>query len=341
MKSTEEIKQYFIDKVASAPDLAQLEQIRIEFLGKKGHITEALSLISKVNPEERKAYGERINTLKNYIIEELEHIKVKLEAEFLEAKLLAEKIDITLSPRNYSVGKEHPITKVITELKSIFSKLGFDYAEGPDIENDWNNFTALNIPEHHPARQMHDTFYLKEDKLLLRTHTSPVQIRHMTKHKPPIKIISIGKVYRSDYDATHTPMFHQIEALYVDKNINMVHLKSYLEMFLKLFFEVENAPVRLRPNHFPFTEPSAEVDVKCDRSSKQEIKIGMGNDWLEILGCGMVNPKVLENVGLDPSEYQGFAFGAGVERLAMLKYNIPDLRTFFEGDIRWLKHYGF
>lgn len=341
MISTEEIKQSFTKEVASVTDLAQLEQLRVKYLGKKGQVTEALSLISKVTPEERKAYGESVNIVKNYIIVELDQLKGKLEEEFIEKKLVAEKIDITLPPRNYTVGKEHPISKVIDDLKSIFSKMGFGYASGPDIESDWNNFTALNIPEHHPARQMHDTFYLKEDKLVLRTHTSPVQIRHMTNNKPPIKIISIGKVYRSDYDATHTPMFHQIEALYIDKNITMVHLKSYLELFLKLFFEVEQAPIRLRPNHFPFTEPSAEVDVKCDRSNKQEIKIGLGNDWLEILGCGMVNPKVLQNVGLDPNEYQGFAFGAGIERLAMLKYNIPDLRTFFEGDIRWLKHYGF
>jgi phenylalanyl-tRNA synthetase alpha chain len=341
MRSTEEIKHLFSEKLSQAKDLPLLEALRVEFLGKKGLVSEALSLISKVAPEERKAYGEKVNALKLQITQALEEKKKSFEEAELNERLKKEVVDITLPPRNYLPGKQHPISKIILELKDIFAQMGFESVEGPEIENEWNNFTALNIPENHPARQMHDTFYMQEKGMVLRTHTSPVQIRYMTNNKPPIRIISVGKVYRSDYDATHTPMFHQIEALYIDKNVNIGHLKGCLEGFLKIFFGVEAAPIRLRPSYFPFTEPSAEVDVRCDRSNKAEIKIGNGQDWLEILGCGMVNPKVLENVGLDPNEYQGFAFGAGVERLAMLKYNIPDLRTFFEGDIRWLKHYGF
>lgn len=342
MNSASEIQELFSQKIQKLSSLSELNEIRVEFLGKKGYLTEALNSISQLPPEERKPYGKLVNSLKQDISQKIEQLKSDFEEQELTKKLLEDKIDISLPPRNYKIGKQHPINKAILDLKGVFTRMGFTFDAGPDIEDEWNNFTALNIPQHHPARQMHDTFYLEYQKdLLLRTHTSCVQIRHMRNHKPPVKVISIGKVYRSDYDATHTPMFHQIEGLYIGKNVTISHLKSYLELFLQLFFEVEKAPIRLRPSYFPFTEPSAEADVKCDRSSKGEIKIGIGNDWLEILGCGMVHPKVLENMGVDPEEYQGFAFGAGIERLAMLKYNIPDLRTFFEGDIRWIQHYGF
>lgn len=339
MATLASIKESFLSKLDATTSLKDLEALRIEFLGKSGHIADQMKLIGSLAPEEKKSFGAEVNAVKEFISSGLDDKKALLEKIELAKKLDSETIDITLPPYDYKVGKVHPITQTILEIKDIFSKLGFTCIEGNEIEDDWHNFTALNIPAHHPARQSHDTFYV-EGGDLLRTHTSNMQIRYMQNNKPPYKIVTIGKVYRSDYDATHTPMFHQVECLYIDKNINMGHLKGCLETFLKLFFGLQELPIRLRPSFFPFTEPSAEVDIRCDRSSKGEIKIGEGNDWVELLGSGMVHPNVLRNVGIDPNEYQGFAFGAGIERLTMMKYNIPDLRTMFEGDIRWIKHYG-
>lgn len=333
------LKKSFEDKLEKLNSIKDLEAMRIEFMGKNGKVQECMQVIGSLPPEERKEFGAKVNELKDFIKNELESRRSLFEKLELEKKLADEVIDVTLPARHYQTGKIHPISKTIEDLKSIFKELGFSCIEGNEIEDEWHNFSALNIPDHHPARQSHDTFYLEDGKLL-RTHTSNMQIRYMLANKPPYRIVSIGKVYRSDYDATHSPMFHQIECLYIDKGINMSHLKWCLETFLKMFFGLDKLPIRLRPNFFPFTEPSAEVDIRCDRQSKSEIKIGEGNDWIELLGSGMVHPNVLRNVGVDPEEYQGFAFGAGIERLAMLKYNIPDLRTMFEGNIRWLKHFG-
>lgn len=330
-----------IEKAAS---LEEIEQVRIAQLGKKGVISEQLQSLGKLPAEERKEFGASINKIKNSITEKLEAKKLLLEEAELENKLAEESVDVTLPVRPEKEGKIHPISKVIEECIEIFAAQGFKVEEGPEIEDDFHNFSALNIPPNHPARQMQDTFYLPSNDngqpLVLRTHTSSVQIRTMQNGKPPFKFIAPGRVYRSDYDMTHTPMFHQIEGLYIDKNINMGHLKGCLHEFLKAFFELDEVPLRFRPSFFPFTEPSAEVDIGCERGNG-ELKIGAGKDWLEILGCGMVHPNVLKNVGIDPEEYQGFAFGLGIERLAMLKYGAPDLRNFFDSDIRWLEHYGF
>ena len=326
-----------LDKIASLKDL---EALRVEFLGKEGLIATQMKKIVALSPEERKSFGASINEVRNFIADEITKRKAKLDQEALKLQLAQESIDITLPARQYAIGRMHPISKVMEEIREIFSKLGFGFNDGPDIEDDWHNFTALNIADTHPAREIHDTFYIAEENLLLRTHTSTVQIRTMQNSKPPFKFITFGRTYRSDYDATHTPMFNQLEGVYIDKDVHMGHLKGCLEQFLKQFFGLDTVLMRFRPSYFPFTEPSIEVDIKCDRSNKTEIKIGSGQDWLEILGCGMVHPNVLRNVGVDPKEYQGFAFGVGIERLAMLKYNIPDLRSFFEGDIRWHKHYG-
>ena len=320
----------------------EVEEIRIKFLGKNGLMTAQAKKIATVSNEIRREFGQKVNEIKAKIAGEIEEIKASLSEAKLEAKLQKESIDVTLPGREFTRGRIHPITQTIKLIKGIFYCMGFEHVVGPDVDNEWNNFTALNIPENHPARQMHDTFYLEgHEKLLLRTHTSTVQIRHMMNNKPPLKIFSTGKVYRSDYDATHTPMFHQLECLVVDENCSMQSLRACIETFLRLFFKFDNIPMRFRTSYFPFTEPSFEVDIKCDRSKKGIIKVGVGDDWLEILGCGMVNKKVLDNVGIDSSKYRGFAFGVGIERLAMLKYNIADLRSFFEGDIRWLSHYGF
>jgi len=338
----QELHSRFDTELLGAKTPEQVENIRVEFLGKSGHVTGLLKTIASLSVEEKKTFGKAVNELKNSFAEKIASKKSELEDAVLNEAVAKEKIDVTLQPRDsHKFGKIHPISKVMIDLKNIFSRMGFDFVDGPDIEDDWHNFEALNIPAHHPARQMHDTFYTDQEGLLLRTHTSNVQIRHMQNIKAPHRVITMGRTYRSDYDATHTPMFHQIEGLLIDKNITIAHMISCLETFLATFFEVDELPIRLRPSYFPFTEPSAEVDVVCDRSSKSEIKFGVGKDWLEILGCGMVHPNVLRNVGIDPDEYQGFAFGAGLERLAMLKYNIPDLRTFFEGDMRWSEHYGF
>jgi phenylalanyl-tRNA synthetase alpha chain len=344
MSELEQIEQQAIKAVSASDSVSKLEQVRVEQLGKKGIISAQLQKLGQLPPEERKDFGALINKVKVAVSEAIDAKKIELESAELDKRLATEKIDITLPVRKTRKGSVHPISQVIDECIAIFASQGFKVEEGPEIEDDFHNFTALNIPENHPARQMQDTFYMPAnengDKLVLRTHTSSVQIRHMENGKPPFKFIAPGRVYRSDYDMTHTPMFHQIEGLYVDKDVNMGHLKGCLHNFLKAFFELDEVPLRFRPSFFPFTEPSAEVDIGCSRKNG-ELKIGGGSDWLEILGCGMVHPNVLKNVGINPDEYQGFAFGLGIERLAMLKYGIPDLRNFFDSDIKWLEHYGF
>ncbi|MEJ0009238.1 MAG: phenylalanine--tRNA ligase subunit alpha [Alphaproteobacteria bacterium] len=329
--------------IESAADTRALDEVRVQYLGKSGHITAELKNLGALPAEERKARGAEINRIRDEVASMLETRKSYLEQVELTAKLNSETIDVTLPASPVARGSIHPITQVTEELTAIFADFGFSVAEGPEIEDDFHNFTALNIPESHPARQMHDTFYLKgdgKDHPVLRTHTSPVQIRTMQSGKPPIRIIAPGTTYRSDSDQTHTPMFHQVEGLVIEKGVHMGHLKGLLHDALAAFFGLETLPMRFRPSFFPFTEPSAEVDIGC-RRGKDALIIGEGSDWLEIAGCGMVHPNVLKNCGIDPEVWQGFAFGAGIERLAMLKYNIPDLRTMFTGDVRWLKHYGF
>ncbi|CAK0763725.1 phenylalanine--tRNA ligase subunit alpha [Azospirillaceae bacterium] len=338
------LKAELLATLAAAGDLATLEDARVSALGKKGRITGLMKELGGLSPEERKARGAALNLLKDEIATAIEDRRLALLRAARSARLESERIDVTLPIRPETEGRIHPISQTIDELTAIFADMGFSVAEGPDIESDFNNFTALNIPPEHPARQMHDTFYLPdaEDgaKRVLRTHTSPVQIRTMLSQKPPIRIIAPGRTYRSDYDMTHTPMFHQVEGLVIDEATHMGHLKWCLIEFCRAFFDIDDLPVRFRPSFFPFTEPSAEVDIGCLRRGG-ELKIGNYGDWLEILGCGMVHPKVLENCGIDSTRYQGFAFGMGIERIAMLKYGIPDLRTFFEADLRWLRHYGF
>ena len=330
--------------ISNAADLGELEQVRISSLGKKGQITALMKNLNNLDPENRKAAGKELNILKQAITKAIENRKTDLENIGLESRLAEEKIDITLPIRPEENGTIHPISQTTDELISIFGEMGFVVAEGPSIEEDWYNFTALNIPIDHPARQEHDTFYINAEKqgqrMVLRTHTSPVQIRTMQSQKPPIRIIVPGRTYRCDHDATHSPMFHQIEGLVIDEATHMGHLKGCLIEACRTFFAMEKLPVRFRPSYFPFTEPSAEVDIGCTFKNGS-LKIGEGDDWLEVLGSGMVNPKVLENCGIDSNKYQGFAFGMGIERMAMLKYGIPDLRTFYESDLRWLKHYGF
>ena len=326
---------------ATGPDA--LEAIRVHALGKTGAITALLKTLGKMTPEERQAQGPRIHGLREAVTEAITARRDRLEARLLEARLAAEMLDMTLPVDAPPAGSVHPISQVMDELAEIFADLGFAVATGPEIEDDWHNFTALNIPETHPARAMHDTFYLAGEHarpMVLRTHTSPVQIRTMTGQKPPIRIIAPGRVYRSDSDATHTPMFHQIEGLVIDKGITMGHLKWTLETFLKAFFERDDIVLRLRPSYFPFTEPSAEVDVGYTVENGKRV-VGGSEGWMEVLGSGMVHPKVIAACGLDPAEWQGFAFGTGVDRLAMLKYGMDDLRPFFDGDLRWLRHYGF
>ena len=344
MSNIDDLKQELARTVAEAGDLKTLEAIRIDALGKKGRITALMKDLGAMDPDARREAGQALNVLKTEVAAAIDVRKGALEDAELESRLAADRIDVTLSPRPETDGRLHPISQTYDEVVAIFAEMGFEVAEGPDIEEDFYNFTALNIPPEHPARQMHDTFYLpeKEDgsRLLLRTHTSPVQIRTMLSSKPPIRILAPGRTYRSDSDMTHTPMFHQFEGLVIDKATHMGHLKGCLLDFCKAYFEVDELPMRFRPSYFPFTEPSAEVDIGCSRQGG-ELRIGAGDDWLEILGCGMVHPKVLEYCNLDPAEYQGFAFGMGLERIAMLKYGIPDLRTFFDSDLRWLRHYGF
>ncbi|NTU76832.1 MAG: phenylalanine--tRNA ligase subunit alpha [Alphaproteobacteria bacterium] len=329
--------------IAEAKDSAALEDVRVSTLGKKGKLTELMKTLGALPPDERKARGAALNVIKDEIAQQIEARQKELAGAALNERLAREKVDITLAARPLSEGRIHPISQTIDEIVTIFASMGFDVAKGPDIEDDWHNFSALNIPPNHPARQMQDTFYLPqtgEQPTVLRTHTSPVQVRTMLSQKPPIRIIAPGRTFRCDYDATHAPMFHQFEGLVIDETTNMGHLKGCLLDFLRAFFGIEDLPLRFRPSHFPFTEPSAEVDIGCSRKGG-ELKLGNYGDWLEIAGCGMVHPNVLKNCGIDPDKYQGFAFGTGIERLAMLKYGIPDLRTFYEADLRWLKHYGF
>ncbi len=345
----ETLKAEVLAAIAEADDPRALEQVRVAVLGKKGRVTALMKQLGAMDPEARRAAGQALNVLKDEIAAALDARKAALEDLALDARLAEERIDITLPARPHAEGAIHPISQTIDEATAIFGEMGFSVAEGPDIEDDWYNFTALNIPLDHPARQEHDTFYLPterqgpggtRDRVVLRTHTSPVQIRTMLAGQPPFRIIVPGRTYRCDYDATHSPMFHQIEGLVIDEHTHMGHLKGALIDFCRALFEVDDLPVRFRPSYFPFTEPSAEVDIGCTRQGG-DLRIGHGDDWLEILGCGMVNPQVLINCGIDPSRYQGYAFGMGVERLAMLKYGIPDLRTFYDSDLRWLRHYGF
>jgi phenylalanyl-tRNA synthetase alpha chain len=332
--------------IAAANDEAALENVRIAALGKSGSVSALLKTLGSMTPDERKAQGPLINGLKEAVNTALAARKDALKGAALVERLNTETIDVTLPVREpqAEVGRVHPISQVVDELTVIFADMGFAVAEGPDIETDDLNFTKLNFPEGHPAREMHDTFYFnpKPDgsRLLLRTHTSPVQIRTMLAKKPPIRVIIPGRTYRSDSDQTHTPMFHQVEGLVIDKSSHLGHLKWILQEFCKAFFEVDQVKMRFRPSFFPFTEPSLEVDIQCKRE-KGEVRFGEGEDWMEILGCGMVHPNVLRNCGLDPDEYQGFAWGMGIDRIAMLKYGMPDLRAFFEADLRWLSHYGF
>jgi phenylalanyl-tRNA synthetase alpha chain len=344
IEDLDKLRAEALARVAAAGDLAALEEIRVASLGKKGSVTGLMKNLGGLDPEARKEAGARLNAVKDEISAALDARKGALQEVELNARLARERIDVTLSARPETQGRIHPIPQVMEEIAAIFGQMGFVVAEGPDIEDDFHNFSALNIPPEHPARQMHDTFYFPErpdgTRHLLRTHTSPVQIRTMLSEKPPIRIIAPGRTYRCDSDMTHTPMFHQVEGLVIDKTTHFGHLKGCLIEFVRTFFEVDDVPVRFRPSFFPFTEPSAEVDIGCSREGG-ELKIGPGAGWLEILGCGMVHPNVLKACGIDPDVYQGFAFGMGVERVAMLKYGIPDLRTFFDSDLRWLKHYGF
>ncbi len=330
--------------ISAATDLAGLDAIRVAELGKKGRISGLMKQLGGMSPEQRQTMGPRLNALKTDVAAAIDARRAALENAALDARLATETLDLSLPPRPEPVGALHPVMQVFEELAAIFGDMGFTVAEGPDIEDDWHNFTALNFPEGHPARETHDTFFFQPQSgdapKVLRTHTSPVQIRTMMGQKPPIRIIAPGRVYRNDWDATHTPMFHQIEGLVIEKGVHMGHLKGCLIDFVKAFFEIDDVEARFRPHFFPFTEPSAEMDVKFTRKG-DSIQVGSGDSWMEILGSGMVHPNVLRNCGIDPTEYQGFAFGLGVDRLAMLKYGMPDLRPYFEADAVWTRHYGF
>jgi len=340
------LEHELLTAIAAAKDEAAVETTRVAALGKQGSITALLKTLGSMAPDERKQQGARINSIKDRVSAAIAARKQELKDVALAERLVADSLDVTLPVRDAAAesGRVHPITQVTDEIVTIFADMGFAVAEGPDIETEDYNFTRLNFPESHPARDMHDTFYLgaKPDgsRLLLRTHTSPVQIRTMLSARPPIRVVIPGRTYRSDSDQTHTPMFHQVEGLVIDRNSHLGHLKWILTEFCRAFFEVDQVKMRFRPSYFPFTEPSLEVDIQC-RREKGEIRFGEGEDWLEILGCGMVHPNVLRNCGLDPDTYQGFAWGMGIDRLAMLKYGMPDLRAFFESDVRWLSHYGF
>ena len=341
MSDLDKINSIFNAKIDSIKSKDELQNLKTEFFGKNGQITSQFKNLGSLSPEKKKKFASELNKLKDSLSNQIEKKHLEIETQEINNKLKDEKIDVTLPIRPFRQGKIHPVSQVIDEISSIFSEIGFSVAEGPDVETEYNNFTALNTPEDHPARDMHDTFYLQEDKkILLRTHTSPVQIRTMLNEKPPFKIIVPGRTYRCDSDQTHAPMFHQLEGLHIDQNITMSHLKGCLDYFIKEFFEVKNVQMRFRPSHFPFTEPSAEVDIGY-RLENGKIIIGEGDKWLEILGCGMVHPNVLKNVKVDTKKYQGYAFGIGIDRLAMLKYGINDLRAFFETDYRWLNHFGF
>jgi len=347
------LKTEITSEITAANDLKALDDVRVTVLGKKGRVTALMKTLGGMDPDERQQKGQEFNALKNEIAALIASQEAALKRQEMDARLAGETMDVTLSPRGQKQGKIHPLSQTIDELVSIFGAMGFSVAEGPDIEDDWHNFTALNFPEGHPAREMQDTFFLPDDetaqkehaKKLLRTHTSSVQIRHMKQNPPPIKTICFGRCYRSDWDMTHTPMFHQMECLYIGKNVTMAHLKGCLTDFVRAFFKIDDLPVRFRPSFFPFTEPGAEVDIGYYKKGKG-IQLGKAPEgqeqkWMEILGSGMVHENVLRNCGIDPDEYQGFAFGMGLERATMLKYGIPDLRTFFDSDVRWLEHYGF
>ncbi len=344
MSDVEVIEREALAAIAAATDLAALDAVRVAELGKKGRVSGLMKTLGAMSPDERLEMGPKLNALRDLVDEAVRSRKARLEDAALDQQIARDRLDMSLPERPLPVGALHPVMQVFEEIASVFGDMGFSVAEGPDIEDDWHNFTALNFPLGHPARETHDTFFMAADEhgaqKVLRTHTSPVQIRTMMSQKPPIRIIAPGRVYRNDWDATHTPMFHQVEGLVIDRQVHMGHLKACLVDFVKAFFEVDDVVARFRPHFFPFTEPSAEMDVKCDRSGGN-VKIGSGEDWLEILGCGMVHPNVLSNCGIDPEEYQGFAFGMGVDRLAMLKYGMPDLRPYFESDVRWIQHYGF
>src|SRR5215469_2001580 len=346
MSELESLESKLLADITAAGDEAALETVRIAALGKSGSVSALLKTLGGMSADERKVAGARINGLKDRVNKALAARREILKAAALDQRLNTETVDVTLPVREapFEIGRVHPITQVVDELTAIFADMGFAVAEGPDIETDDYNFTKLNFPEGHPAREMHDTFFFnpKPDgsRLLLRTHTSPVQVRTMLTQKPPIRVIIPGRTYRCDSDQTHTPMFHQVEGLVIDKSSHLGHMKWILEEFFKAFFEVDRVGMRFRPSFFPFTEPSLEVDIQY-RRDKGEVRFGEGEDWMEILGCGMVHPNVLRNCGLDPDEYQGFAWGMGIDRIAMLKYGMPDLRAFFEADVRWLSHYGF
>ena len=344
MQDLDALTSDILSAVAAAGSPGALEAVRIDTLGKKGRVSLMMRELGGMDPEERRAAGQALNAVKDRIAAAIYDRQAELSHAALDARLAAEAIDVSLPSRPETDARLHPLSRTIEEVVAIFAEMGFTVAEGPDIESDYYNFTALNIPEEHPARQEHDTFYLPPDadgnRKVLRTHTSPVQVRTMEAIEPPIRIIVPGRTYRSDHDATHSPMFHQCEGLVIGDGIHMGHLKGCLIDFCRAFFGVDDLPVRFRPSYFPFTEPSAEVDIGCTRDGGG-LKIGAGDDWLEILGSGMVNPRVLANCGYDPEKYQGFAFGMGIERIAMLKYGIPDLRTFYDSDLRWMRHYGF
>jgi len=328
-------------KIKNIHSKNELDSLKTVLFGKSGKINQLFKKLSELENDEKKEFASKLNNLKNQISNLIDKKYSEIELNTINEKLKNEQVDITLPGRETSNGKIHPVAQVIDEISSIFSEIGFSIEEGPDVESEFNNFTALNTPSDHPARDMHDTFYLDSSKeFLLRTHTSPVQIRTMLKGKAPFKIIAPGRTYRCDSDQTHTPMFHQVEGLHIDKNLNMGHLKGCLDYFVKEFFEVKKIKMRFRPSHFPFTEPSAEVDIGY-KIKDGKIVIGEGDRWLEILGCGMVHPNVLKNAKVDPTEFQGYAFGMGIDRLAMLKYGINDLRSFFESDCRWLQFFGF
>ena len=339
MQSLLELMGHAHEQISQAVSLAALDQVRVQYLGKSGLLTEQLKQLGQLPHEERKAAGAEINTAKQAITLALDDRKQSLQHEALNARLQAEKVDVTLPGRRMDTGSLHPVTLTIQRISEIFAQLGFSQAEGPEIEDDFHNFTALNIPESHPARAMHDTFYM-DSGLLLRTHTSSVQVRHMENNPPPLRIISPGRVYRCDSDMTHSPMFHQVEGLMVDEDVTFADLKGILEAFFKAFFEVDELPTRFRATFFPFTEPSAETDIQCVHCGGAGCRVCKGTGWLEVMGCGMVHPNVLKNVGIDSEKYTGFAFGFGVERLAMLRYEINDLRVMFDNDVRFLKQFG-
>ncbi|MEC9243875.1 phenylalanine--tRNA ligase subunit alpha [Nitratireductor rhodophyticola] len=347
MSELEELEKTIAGQIEAAADEQEIEAVRVATLGKKGSVSQMLKTLGSMSPEERQVMGPAINGLKARVTEALTERRDALRNAAIDARLEREKVDVTLPVRRAPAerGRIHPISQVIDEITAIFADMGFSIAEGPDIETDYYNFTALNFPEGHPAREMHDTFFFppdeKGERKLLRTHTSPVQIHTMETQEPPIRIVIPGKTYRQDSDATHSPMFHQLEGLVIDKTANVANMKWVLQEFCKAFFEVPQLNMRFRPSFFPFTEPSLEVDIQCDRSQPGEVRFGEGNDWMEILGCGMVHPNVLRACNLDPDEYQGFAWGMGIDRIATLKYGMPDLRDYFDADVRWIEHYGF